>query len=789
MNFSELEQIALDFVGQPTYKPIKPRMIAKRLGLDEDSSRQLKRVIKSLVKRGLLGYGEKHFVVPVNKPAKTLTAKPKSDKLHGAAEGREEPSRRAKPSRAELDDGRVTGIFRRMAAGYGFVRPVGVATKGDRSGDIFVAANHSMDAATGDTVLVALSKKRDIRRPNPEGDIVEILERETHQFVGTYFEAAGNGYVQVDGTLFSKPVYVGDPGAKSAQPDDKVVFEMVRFPSHVHDGEGVITEVLGSKGAPGVDTLSVIREYNLPGPFAEDALDDARKQAEKFDESTGGRLDLTGETVITIDPVDARDFDDAISLDRLENGHWRLGVHIADVSHFVRSKTPLDREAFQRATSVYLPDRVIPMLPEIVSNNLASLQPEKVRYTKTAFIEFTSEGIRTAVDLQNTAIRSKRRFTYEEVDEFLKDREAWRSKLKPEVHGLLARMHELAMVLRRRRFDRGSLELTMKEVKVDLDKHGRVEGAHVVENTESHQIIEEFMLAANMAVAETLHQHDMLFLRRIHADPDSRKLKALTEFIAELGFQTGSLESRFELQKLLGSIHGRAEEHAVNYAVLRSLQRAVYSPEEQGHYALASDCYCHFTSPIRRYPDLHIHRLIDLLLAKRKPANHMGELVALGEHCSEREQRAEAAERELAKLKLLIYMSSRVGEQLDAVVTGVEEFGLFVQGVNLPAEGLVHVATLADDYYRFDRRSHRLEGHRSGNSYRLGDMVRVEVARVDIDRRELDFRIVQKKGRAAPPPRLSRGKAKNLRAIKADARKQKHEKHGRREGMRKKRRP
>jgi ribonuclease R len=337
------------------------------------------------------------------------------------------------------------------------------------------------------------------------------------------------------------------------------------------------------------------------------------------------------------------------------------------------------------------------------------------------------------------------------------------------------------MILRRRRFERGALELTMKEVKVDLDKHGRVTGAHVVENTESHQIIEEFMLAANEAVADTLHEAGLPFLRRVHADPDPRKLKALTEFVAELGFQTGSLESRFELQKLLGSIHRRPEEHAVNYAVLRSLQRAIYSPVEEGHYALASDCYCHFTSPIRRYPDLTIHRLVDALLAKRKPHGDMGSLVALGEHCSDREQRAEAAERELTKLKLLIYMSGRVGEQLDGVVTGVEEFGLFVQGTKLPAEGLVHVTTLSDDFYRFDRRSHTLTGHRSGNSFRLGDLVKVEVARVDIDRRELDFRIVQRKGRQSPPPKLSRGKAKHLRALKADAKKRKKKEHSRRE--------
>ncbi len=765
MNLSELESAVVEFVNRPNYKPVKPRVIAKRLGLDEDAVVQLKKAVKLLVKSGRIGYGQNHLIVPVATAAKQFNS---------------EPERSGKQSREEFSAQRVTGVFRRMSAGYGFVRPTGAAATADRSGDIFVAANHAQDAASGDIVLVALSRKRDIRRPNPEGEIVEILERETHQFVGTYFEAGGNGYVQVDGTLFSRPVYVGDPGAKNAQPDDKVVFEMVRFPSHFQDGEGVITEVLGSKGAPGVDTLSVIREYNLPGEFPEDVLEAAREQAEQFNESAHGRLDLTDETVITIDPVDARDFDDAISLERLENGYWRLGVHIADVSHFVRYKTALDREAYERATSVYLSDRVIPMLPEIVSNNLASLQPDKVRYTKTCFMEFSPEGIRTGVELHNSAIRSKRRFTYEEVDSYLADREDWRGKLKPEVHALLARMHELAMMLRERRFERGALELTMKEVKVDLDKHGRVTGAHVVENTESHQIIEECMLAANEAVADTLHEAGVPFLRRVHANPDPRKLHALTEFVAELGFQTASLESRFELQKLLGSIHGRPEEHAVNYAVLRSLQRAVYSAEEEGHYALASKCYCHFTSPIRRYPDLTIHRLVAALVAKQKAPGDMGALITAGEHCSEREQRAEAAERELTKLKLLIYMSSHLGEQMDAVVTGVEEFGLFVQGIKLPAEGLVHVTTLADDYYRFERRSHTLTGNRSGNAYRLGDMVRVEVARVDIDRRELDFRIVQRQKRG-PLPKLSRGKAKHVRNLKSQGKKgqKKHEKRKR----------
>jgi ribonuclease R len=770
---SDLETRILDHVNQPNYQPVKPRVIAKKLGIAADAVADFKRVLKRLVKQGRLAYGSSHLVLPVVGHAVRANDAPQV--VDSAGDGTNSvpyDGRRKSPPRSLANH--ATGVFRRAQAGFGFVRPADSASLGDRKLDIFIPADRTLDAASGDTVLVRLQKHRDVRRPNPVGEIVEVLERDTHQFVGTYFEAGGNAYAQVDGTLFVRPILLGDPGAKNAQPDDKVVFEMVRFPTHYRDGEGVIVEVLGARGDPGVDTLSIIREFNLPEGFADDVLDDARKQAERFDESIAGqRVDLTRETVITIDPIDARDFDDAISLERIENGHWRLGVHIADVSHFVRAKSPLDREALHRGTSVYLPDRVLPMLPEIISNNLASLQPHKVRYTKTVFIEFTPEGARVAADAHSAAIKSRRRFAYEEVDQWLADREGWRGKLGHEVHDLLGRMHELAMILRARRFGRGALELTMKEIKVDLDKDGRVSGAHVVENTESHQIIEEFMLAANEAVAELLHEAGFLFLRRVHSDPDPRKLEALDEFVAELGFQTPSLVSRFALQKLLAHVAGRPEQHAVNYAVLRSLQRAIYSPAEEGHYALASDCYCHFTSPIRRYPDLTIHRLFDQYLHRRKPTNDMEELIRLGEQCSDREQRAEAAERELTKLKLLIYMSERIGEEMDAVVTGVEDFGLFVQGINLPAEGLVRVSSLADDFYTYDRTAHTLTGRRSGNAFRLGDIVRVSVARVDVDRRELDFNLIQhgrrpskktkapsygqfKRGKRAPPKRGKR---------------------------------
>ncbi|RLS31068.1 MAG: VacB/RNase II family 3'-5' exoribonuclease [Planctomycetota bacterium] len=648
--------------------------------------------------------------------------------------------------------GEVIGTFRRAAGGYGFVRPLSSA--GDRSGDVHIAQAASLDAVNGDTVRVRLSKSRDLRRPGPSGEIVEVVIRRTTRFVGRYFSASGSGWVQVDGGAFVRPVAVGDPGAKSVRENDKVVVEIVRFPNPFHDGEGVVAEILGQAGEPGVDTMSIIHEFALPGPFAEEVLESARQQAARFTEEVPeDRRDLTARTIITIDPVDARDFDDAISLERIERDHWLLGVHIADVAHFVPEGSPLDQEALARGTSVYLPDRVIPMLPEIVSNNLASLQPGRVRYARTCWIEFSSEGVPVHAEVERSAIRSCRRFTYEEVDLFLADPNTQSVEMTPVVRELLGRMRDLARLLHARRRARGSLELQMPEVKIDLDRDGRVSGAHVVENTESHKIIEEFMLSANEAVAERLAAVGAGFLRRVHAPPDPRKLRQLTEFVSELGFEVDTLESRFELQRLLGLTRGRPEEHAVHFAVLRSLARAVYGPQPEGHYALASDCYCHFTSPIRRYPDLVVHRALDAVARGRRPPPDG--LVDLGMHCSTLERRAESAERELVKLKLLLFLSSRIGTEMDAVVTGVEPFGLFVQGLELPAEGLLPLTALPADSYRFERASHTLAGRRLGQSFRLGDRVRVAVKRVDLDRRSLDFRFVgdaRQAPKTAPTP-------------------------------------
>ncbi|MEX2168486.1 MAG: RNB domain-containing ribonuclease [Pirellulales bacterium] len=787
---SDLTTTILAYVNEPSYRPGKPRIIAKNLGLEERRD-EVKAAIKQLIKSGQLAYGAQHHVLPVADGHAAI------ENVVVSAAVREKPKN---------DHNHVTGTLRRVSSGDGYVRPTGTLASAGRDADIYVAAKNAGDSASGDIVRVRLEKRG--RMGKFEGRVIDVIERATNRFVGTYFEQAGMGLVQVDGKVFTSAIFVGDPGAKGVQPDDKVVIELVRFPSHSRDGEGVITEVLGKRGQAGVDTMSIIYEFGLPGDFAEDTLEGSRRQATQFDEAVvDGRQDLTGEVIVTIDPVDARDFDDAISLTRAENGHWLLGVHIADVSHFVQEKTPLDREAYDRATSVYLPDRVIPMLPEIISNNLASLQPHKVRYAMTCRIELTTEGTFVGADVYKSAIKSRRRFTYEEVDEFLAEKglvkasavshlppppsagerlgEGAKSRRKTtttvsakttgvvaslthEVDALLGRMHELAMILRARRFTRGALELSMPELKIDLDKDGRVVGAHKEVQTESHQIIEEFMLAANEAVAERLARAGLIFLRRVHGNPDPRKLKLLTQFVQELGVEAENLENRFELQKLLDAMKGDPREHAVNFAVLRSMQRAIYSPEEEGHYALASDCYCHFTSPIRRYPDLTIHRLLEALNTSRKPVQSMELYLQMGDHCSEREQRATNAERELNKVKLLNYLSDKIGMELQGVITGVENFGLFITGVELPAEGFVHITALSDDYYRFERSSHTISGFRSGNQYRLGDAVRVAVAAVDVDARELDFRLV---GRAASTQAATRPTKRTAKAGRSSTKK------------------
>jgi len=574
-----IRQMVLGLVLEENYQPLKARGIAKKLNL-LDEEREVKRSIRKLVKAGELRFGDKHLVL-----------KPEKGKRSGKPKAKAKPESGQKSKRKSSDgkrkDNEVVGTFRKTSGGFGFVTPEDSVVT-DRSEDIYIPRSRTGDAANLDKVLVRL-----------------------HRFVGSYAENEEQGIVVVDGGTFAHGILVGDAGAKSCKVGDKVVIEMANFPTANSAGEGVIVEVLGDRGQPGVDTRMVIAEFGLPEEFPDAVLEDARRQAEAFDESIGDdRTDFTGKTVVTIDPKTARDFDDAISLEQIENGHWVLGVHIADVSHFVPFRSALDAEAYDRSTSVYLPDKVIPMLPEVISNNLASLQPDRVRYCMTAMIEFTDEGVPIGTELHRGAIKSAHRFNYEEIDDYLENDKPWKKKLTPEVFQTVRDMHTLAMKLRKRRMDRGAINLVLPEVRIDLDDDGKVSGAHTEENTESHQVIEEFMLAANEAVAQRLEDEKLFLIRRIHEPPAKKKLQDLSAFVQSLGIDCDSLQDRFELKRVVEESESMKESHAIHFAVLRTMQKAVYSPQETGHYALASPAYCHFTSPIRRYPDLVIHRMV-----------------------------------------------------------------------------------------------------------------------------------------------------------------------------------
>jgi len=713
----DLEKLILTALARKDYRPVKAKTLARQIGIAEPDYRHFRNTLRDLVKLGKAQFGPAHTIRPAGS--------------HGT----------------------TTGVYRRFPSGVGIVRTL--AIPGHDSVEYFIATHHASTAVNGDQVRL-----RVIRKPSKDsqghGEIVEIVGRAAEQFVGTYFERDGQGFVRVDGTVFSRSIDVGDPGAKGAHPDDKVVIELLRFPNLNERGEGVILEVLGRRGEPAVDQISVVRALGIPDTFPEEVLAEARAVTDRFkDDDLDGRTDFTTQNVVTIDPVDARDFDDAVNVEiDPERKHWVLTVHIADVAHFVSLGGHLDKEARKRGTSVYLPQQVIPMFPEVLSNGLASLQEGKFRYVKTVQIEFTPKGQIVSTRFFNGAIRARKRFTYEQVSQILTGPESEPARaLDPEILALLGRMRDLAMILRQRRFKRGALELSMPEAVLEYDRDGHVTGAHFAVNDVSHQVIEEFMLAANEGVANYLGEKEVPFLRRIHPAPDPLKLRAFAEFAKILGYKVERTADRFELQRILTASNGKPEQHAVHYALLRSLKQAAYSPYKEDHFALASHDYCHFTSPIRRYPDLQVHRQLGQMIRTGRAGGDEEELAALGQHCSKTERRAENAEREIVKLRLLNYLSGRIGTQMEAVITGVAEYGFFAQGDVFPAEGLVHISSLTDDYYHYDDVSHTLEGKRSRRRYRLGDRIKVEVARVDINRRQLDFRLCEVV-KAAPKPKM-----------------------------------
>ncbi|MEO1994053.1 MAG: ribonuclease R [Planctomycetaceae bacterium] len=699
----DVKQRILAFVSRASYRPLKERQLARRLGVSVAERDAFSQAIRELRQSGRLSVGHRGQL------------------------------------RCHSLRNTITGIVRRVSNGCGFV-PSPAQDQDQNPQDIFIAAEQMSHAFDGDKVIIEVLRRR---RSGGQrcGRVIDVIERATTTFVGTFLKSNGQGFVQIDGRKWAAPVPVSDSGATQARESDKVVVEILRFPSVDSDAEGVIQEVLGRPGDDGVDLQIIIHEFGLPHEFADDVLREARSQADAFDpDDRLGRVDLSSECTVTIDPVDARDFDDAISLSRSDDGHWHLGVHIADVAHFVPEGGALDREARRRGTSVYLPRCVLPMLPELISNGLASLQQDKPRFTKSVMIELTADGAVVDTRCSNSVVQVTQRLNYGQVMPLIEGTAPLPETIDDRVPCLLRQMHELASILNRRRVDRGGLELHIPEVQLEFDKRGRVTGATQRVQDQSHRIVEEFMLAANTAVATTLHEIGLKCLRRIHASPTRAKMKSFAEFCHSLDLKLKRFQSRGALQKLLAQVANTELERAVNYALLRSFQQAEYASAEEGHYALALENYCHFTSPIRRYPDLTIHRVLDQVIRGKNPRGHSEtRLLQLGKTCSFTERRAERAERELTRIRMLQFMTGMIDEEIEVFITGVERFGVFCQGVEIPADGLLPRDGLDDDHYDLDERACCYTGRRSGRVLQLGGPLRVVVKTVDVARRTLEF--------------------------------------------------
>ncbi|MCL6596935.1 MAG: ribonuclease R [Firmicutes bacterium] len=634
--------------------------------------------------------------------------------------------------------GLVLGRMQASAKGFGFVVP-----DEREAEDVYVPAEGMAGAMHGDRVLVrVVGPGRD--GGHPDGVVERIVRRARESLVGNLERRAEGLCVVPDERRIAYEVWVEPDAALGAEEGEKVVVAITTWPDGQVPCRGRVVARLGRVGEPGVDVLGIVHRYELPTSFPDDVVDEAEAIEERVrPEEIAGRWDLRDLTTVTIDSEESRDLDDAVSLERLADGGYRLGVHIADVSHYVREGTALDREALERGTSVYLVDRVIPMLPERLSNGICSLNPRVERLTMSVFIDFDPAGNRRRYEIGRSVIRTAERMTYKAVNAVLAGDGEARRRYAPLVATFEA-MRELMERLRARRDRRGAIDFEPSDEKVVLDSEGRPVEIVRRERTVADQIVEEFMLAANEAVAEHFARQKVPFLYRVHDEPDPDRIEALGEFLAHLGYtlpKADTLHPRM-LQAVLQRVAGRPEEHLVSAVTLRALKRARYAAECRGHFGLAAVYYTHFTSPIRRYPDLMIHRIIGESLAgtltAERRAHYEAILPAVAEQSTQRERRAEDAERESVDLKKVEYMAAHVGEEFTGLVSGVTSFGLFVELENT-CEGLVHVSSFLDDYYQYHESRYALVGERTGRMFRLADPVKVRVMRVDPSRNQVEL--------------------------------------------------
>jgi len=712
------EQELLDFMRETAYRPMTAQELAQAFGVpDAEGFKELLRLLNRLEDEGNI-YRNRH-------------------------------NRYGIPERMNL----IRGRLQTHPKGFGFLIP------DDRDQpDIHIHANDMRGAMNNDLVLGRITGKNHAGKP--EGEIIKIVKRANETVVGLLESHEHFAFVIPDDKRINKDIFIPKEGMKGAVTGQKVVVRLVKFPERARTAaEGEVIEILGHKDDPGVDILSIIRKHGLPEAFPEDVLAEAEQIPDTVrDEDLAGRVDLRDTRTVTIDGEDAKDLDDAVEVTRLANGHYRLRVSIADVGHYVKEGSALDREAYNRGCSVYLVDRVIPMLPRRLSNGICSLNPRVDRLTLTCEMEFDEDARLVRHDIYPSVIRTVERMTYTDVRKILVDRDEEVMARYRELVPDFELMEELALKLRRRRMQRGAIDFDFPEAKIIVDENGKPLDIVKRERTIAEQIIEEFMLAANETVAEHFHWLKVPFIFRVHEDPDSEKMLHFIQFAANFGYVVKGRGNKVHpraLQALLEEIKGTPEDYVISTVLLRSMKQARYDAESLGHFGLAAEFYTHFTSPIRRYPDLVIHRVIREVLAGggRLSEARMEQLASrmpdIARQSSERERAAQEAERETDDLKKAEFMLDKIGEEFTGIISGVTNFGMFVALPNT-VEGLIRISDLEDDYYHYDELQHALIGERTSKVYRIGDEVKVRVARVSVAERTVDFELVEKRRRQRP---------------------------------------
>ena len=698
----ERKRTIYDFICDEFYVPMKIKEIAIMLNVPKEQRRELQEVLDELVCDGKI----------------EVSAKGKYSKSEGKY---------------------LTGIFTAHQRGFGFVTVPG------EDEDIFIPEAQVNGAMHLDTVQVAVTKGASSEKRR-EGSVVKILKRGMEQLVCYYEESKNYGFAVPDNPRFTQDIFIPKEHSMGAVRGHKVVVQITEYGKNGRKPEGKVVEILGHVNDPGTDIMSIVRGYDLPMEFPAKVLKQAERVPDEVSEADmAGRMDLRDWQTVTIDGEDAKDLDDAITLTK-ENGKYTLGVHIADVTNYVQEHSALDVEALNRGTSVYLVDRVIPMLPHKLSNGICSLNAGENRLALSCIMTIDEKGNVVDHTIAETVIKVDRRMSYNSVKKILEDKdEAERAKYE-ELIPMFELMQELAGILRKKRMSRGSIDFDFPETKIILNEQGKPVDIKPYDRNVATKIIEDFMLIANEIVAQDYFWQELPFVYRTHDNPDGEKIKKLATFINNFGYSIHIGQDEVhpkELQKLLIKIEGTPEEALISRLTLRSMKQAKYTTVSTGHFGLATNYYCHFTSPIRRYPDLQIHRIIkDNLRGRKKIAHYEKILDDVASHSSKTERRAEEAERETDKLKKVEYMSERIGECFEGVISGVTEWGFYVELPNT-IEGLVHVTSLKDDYYHYDERSYELIGETTNHRYKLGQKVKVSVEATDKLLRTIDFCVVE----------------------------------------------